>query len=331
MFKEKQEIPLWRKIQRDNFTRFDLLTQFLELNSEQVACLEKHPSFPINVPRRIAGKIQKGTLEDPLLKQFIPHQDEKISKENFNVDPVKDNAACRLPKLLHKYDSRLLILTTSACAMHCRYCFRQHFDYNTNPGYESEIAYLQNQPHIKEVILSGGDPLSLSNASLKQLLSSIESISHLRRLRFHTRFPIGIPERIDAEFLEMLKSFKLQVWFVIHCNHPRELDNDILDALKKIQKIGIPVLNQTVLLKGVNDSLETLRELCETLVDHGILPYYLHQLDRVAGASHFEVPESKGLELIEGLTKTLSGYAVPKYVKEIGGEASKTLIVEPIV
>jgi EF-P beta-lysylation protein EpmB len=218
-----------------------------------------------------------------------------------------------------------LLICTSACAMHCRYCFRQNFDYETeNKGFAEELAMIAEDSSLHEILLSGGDPLSLSNTSLKALIEALAKIPHLKRLRFHTRFPIGIPERIDDEFLDILEKTRFQTWFVIHTNHPQELDKDIFQALKKVQKLGIPVLNQTVLLKGVNDNLETLKKLCETLVDQGILPYYLHQLDRVQGSHHFEVAEERGHELIEELLKEIAGYAVPKYVREISGEPSKT-------
>jgi KamA family protein len=176
------------------------------------------------------------------------------------------------------------------------------------------------------VILSGGDPLSLPDRILETLLNKLSSIPHVRRIRFHTRFPIGIPERINDSFLELIGRLRPQVWFVIHVNHPRELDPDILLALKNLQKLGIPILNQSVLLKGINDTSEVLNELCELLIDQGILPYYLHQLDRVQGAAHFEVSEERGGQLIREVTRHLSGYGVPKYVKEISGEISKTLL-----
>src|SRR5262249_10069110 len=192
---------------------------------------------------------------------------------------------------------------------------------------EAEFDLIQGDPSIKEVILSGGDPLSLSNPQLKNLLLTIDGMQHVQRIRFHTRFPIGIPERIDDSLLNMLGSFRCQVWLIVHANHPHELDHDVLAALKKIQKLGICVLNQWVLLKGVNDQLDTLQQLCEKLVDAGIFPYYLHQLDRAAGTAHFEVSEDRGRELIQSLNNRLAGYAVPKYVREIPAEPSKTLLM----
>lgn len=243
------------------------------------------------------------------------------------TDPVGDQSFRCGPKLLHKYQGRVLLVTTGACAMNCRFCFRQNFDYDVvDKSFEVELDQIAKDPTIFEVILSGGDPLSLPNRNLASLLKKIASIPHVRRIRFHTRFPIGIPERIDDEFLKMMESSPLQIWFILHCNHPREMDEDVIAAMTQLRKRGVNVLNQGVLLKGVNDDIETLAGLYLTLVDHGIFPYYLHQLDRVQGTAHFEVEEREGVRLMEELQKRLPGYAVPKYVREIAGQPSKTLI-----
>ncbi len=204
-------------------------------------------------------------------------------------------------------------------------CFRNGFDYLQNENFfEKELEAIENDPTLTEIILSGGDPLSLSNEQLSHLIQKLARIPHLKRLRFHTRFPIGIPERIDNGFLEILKQCRLQTFFVLHCNHPKELDAEIFQAMRSIQLLGIPVLNQAVLLKDVNDSPETLKELMQLLADHGITSYYLHQLDKAEGAAHFEVAEEKGRELITQIASSLSGYAVPKYVREIPGKTHKT-------
>ena len=212
--------------------------------------------------------------------------------------------------------------------MHCRYCFRQNFAYEKETlDFRKELEELAQDPSLTDIILSGGDPLSLSHLTLERLIKDLDAIPHLKKLRFHTRFPMGIPERIDEAFLNLLTHIRMQTIFIIHCNHPNELDEDVLAALKKIQKLGIPVLNQCVLLSGVNDSLVTLHELFEKLTNHGILPYYLHQLDQVKGASHFEVEENRGRALIDALTAKLPGYAIPKYVREVPGKMSKTSLV----
>jgi len=320
-------VDLWRKIQRSNFTSLDALCIFLGLNETLRSELEQNSAFSLNLPKRLAEKIQKGTLDDPILRQFVPLKKEKEKTESFCTDPVGDCQAALTQKYLHKYAGRVLLLATSACAMHCRYCFRQKYEYAPlQKGFDEELNRLQQDLLIKEVILSGGDPLSLSNDQLGHILASLDTLTHIKRIRFHSRFPIGIPERIDSGFLTLLEKCQKQIWFVIHCNHPHELDAEILAALKNIQRLGIPVLNQWVLLKGVNDSIEVLEALCEQLVDSGIFPYYLHQLDRVEGAAHFEVDKEKGRQLIAELNRRIAGYAVPRYVQEIAREPSKTLL-----
>ena len=318
---------LWREIQRKNFIHWEKLADFLELTLAQRKGILSQLNFPLNLPIRLAEKIEKSTLEDPILRQFLPTTKEKDRSSGFVLDPVGDDLARKCGKLIHKYEGRVLLICSSACAMHCRYCFRQNFDYEVKEkGFEKELEMISQDPSIREVILSGGDPLSLSNDVLKGLLKSLDEISHVTRIRFHSRFPIGIPERIDEEFQNILKNLRSQVWFVLHCNHPRELDTEVISRLQSLQKFGAVLLNQAVLLRGVNDSVETQKELCETLVDHGILPYYLHQLDRVKGAAHFEVPEEEGIQIMQELSSQLSGYAVPKYVREVAGEESKTPI-----
>lgn len=316
----------WRQVLRTNFTHWEKLADFLELNQEQRNTILPKSPFALNLPLRLAEKIRKGTLEDPILRQFLPTHQESQEVLDFVNDPVGDTLCRRESKLLHKYQGRVLLVCTSACAMHCRYCFRQNFDYNVkDPLFIRELELISKDPSLHEVILSGGDPLSLSDQTLEKLLQEISQIPHVKRIRFHTRFPIGIPERIDEHFLAILKNVTKQIWFVIHTNHPQELDEEIFQALDSIRKLGIIVLNQNVLLRGVNDDVETLKHLCERLVDRGILPYYLHQLDRVKGAAHFEVSEEKGRFLIKEIAKLLPGYAVPKYVRDTG-EPSKTLL-----
>jgi EF-P beta-lysylation protein EpmB len=319
---------IWQKKLRESFTSIDLLADFLHLTAEQRNLLENRKAFPLLVPQRLAEKMEKGSVDDPLFKQFVGVKLESLTFDLDKKDPVEDKAFQVEPKLLRKYEGRALLLCTSACAMHCRYCFRQNFPYEKEKLFEKEIEAIKADPSLKEIILSGGDPLSLSNRALKELFSELEKMDHVKRIRLHTRFPIGIPERIDQEFLFLFKFLQKQVYFVIHVNHPKELDIDVLSALKSIQKLGIPVLNQSVLLKGVNDSKEVQKELSLKLVDHGILPYYLHQLDEVEGARHFFVEKEVGHEIITHLKESLSGYAVPKYVQEIPGEPSKTALVE---
>ena len=321
------EQDFWRQAQRESFSKISVLSDFLELDSEKRSRLIERPAFPFLLPKRIAEKIPKNNLTHPLAKQFLPLKDELIHNPGFVSDPTCDASFRKEAKILHKYEGRLLLITTGACAMHCRYCFRQNFSYpEKSTLFSKEIDYIKNDPSIHEVILSGGDPLSLSDAALENLLISLSLIPHLKIIRFHTRFPIGIPERISVSFLKILKKTPKQIVFVVHANHLAEFDHDIFYALKTVQQLGIPILLQTVLLKGVNDDLETLKALFLELASNGIIPYYLHHLDPVQGTSHFELPKETGLTLIDSLRKCLPGYAVPRYAQEIPHAPYKTLL-----
>ncbi len=320
--------PLWRQIQRKNFTDWKQLVDFLELDlNSSESMLLTQSSFVLNLPLRLAQKIRKNCWNDPVLIQFLPTKEEEKESPLFKLDPVEDAAFQKTPKLLHKYRSRALLLATSACVMHCRYCFRRHFNYETeNKQFEKELEEIRFDSSLSEILLSGGDPLSLGNEQLGKFLEELDKIPHVKRIRFHTRFPMGIPERIDEGFLALLEQCNKQVIFVVHCNHAQEFDKEIFDSLRKVQRLGIPILTQSVLLKGVNDHVDALEKLFLLLIDNGIMPYYLHQLDRVQGAMHFEVPETTGLELMAQLQKRLPGYAVPKYVREEAHAPHKTVI-----
>lgn len=322
-----EKTPLWRQIQRKNFTSLEALSSFLQIPEEDRAHLLPNPRFPINVPLRLAEKMEKGSIQDPLFLQFVPQNQEGNTTPGFTLDPVQDADFCRTSKLLQKYPGRALLIVSSACAMHCRYCFRQNFDYPPlQLGFQEELACIELDPSIEEVILSGGDPLSVSDTTLAQLLDSLEAIPHVRRLRIHTRFPIGIPERIDPSFLETLVRFSGPIYFVLHSNHPREWDENLASKMRLLRRQGVILLNQTVLLKGVNDSIATQEALCRLLANEGIQPYYLHQLDPIEGAAHFEIPLDYGKQIVQELRGRLSGYAVPLFVKEIPHRSSKTVI-----
>ncbi len=323
-----QSQPLWRQIQRRNFTDWKRLLSYLELDAQGNTPILTETRFSLNLPERLAQKIEKGNWEDPLLLQFLPTIKELDRDPAFSMDPVQDMQIRKTPKLLHKYQGRALLVCTSACVMHCRFCFRQHFDYEKeDKTFEAEIEAIREDTSITEVILSGGDPLSLSDELLHSLVQRLSDIPHVKRLRFHTRVPIGVPERIDDSFLAILRSTRLQTFFVIHCNHPNELDEEIIASLKKIQRLGCPVLCQSVLLKGVNDNLETLQQLCESLINAGIVPYNLNQLDRVQGASHFEAPLDTGISLINALRKAMPGYGVFSFVADHpANQLSKTTL-----
>lgn len=314
----------WRSIQRENFTDLRSLLDFLDLDLHSSPSLDLDPEFPLNVPKRLVDKMEKGNWNDPLLKQFLPIISPG-SKEGFSLSPTQEESFRSGAKLLQKYQGRALLLCTSSCVMNCRFCFRQNFAYEKeNRGFANEIDAIRDDQSILEVILSGGDPLSLANRELKDLVEQLSSIDHVELLRIHTRFPIGIPERIDEELIEILERTRLQTYFVIHSNHPRELDLEILSSLKELKKRGIVLLHQAVLTKGINDDFSTLFSLYKILSREGIIPYYLHQLDRISGSEPFEVEEERGRELIEELMRALPGYAVPRYVKEIAGKPYKT-------
>lgn len=311
----------WQRILQQNIRSIEKLSEFLELDesSKNALCTNR---FPLNLPLRLAQKIKKNCLTDPLFLQFVQLKGE--NNHLFVQDPTEDCAFHLSPKLLKKYEKRALLITSSACAMHCRYCFRQNFPYESEKGFEQELQLIQNDNSINEVILSGGDPLSLSNRALISLLTNISKIAHIKRIRFHSRFLIGIPERVDEELRTFFAQTNLTTYFVLHCNHPKEIDNDVIASVKKLQKVGVLFLNQAVLLKGVNDSVEVLEELVELLMDIQVIPYYLHQLDRVKGAEYFEVQPSLGKELIKQLRERVSGFGVFTYVEEIPHKKSKT-------
>jgi len=310
----------WKEIWKQNYTNLDSILS--AINIKEYPPLDRNSTFRINVPRRIVQKISGPSC--PLFGQFIPLREEQTENTSFSCDPLDEQSFRPTPNILYKYAKRALLLCSNACAMHCRFCFRRCFSYIRNPDLTQDLSWLASNNQVSEVILSGGDPLALSTPKLHSLLTAIEHMPHIQRIRFHTRFPIGIPERIDHELLSCLSSLTKPVVFVIHVNHALELDNDVCQALQSIHKLGIPLLSQTVLLKGVNDSYAALADLFTSLANTGIIPYYLHQLDRIQGASHFEVAVQVGQQLICQLQESLSGFMVPKYVQERPGALCKT-------
>ncbi|MCB1119435.1 MAG: KamA family radical SAM protein [Chlamydiia bacterium] len=316
-------MELWQQIVKQAFTSWEALAAYLKLDGEHVLV---EPSFPLKVPRRLAEKMEKGRVDDPLLLQFLPRREEGEVNAAFGIDPVGDMAAQCTERLIQKYRGRVLVVATGACAMHCRYCFRQHYPYPKEREMGREFAHIANDETVYEVILSGGDPLSLPDRILGEWMEQLKAIPHVKRIRFHSRFPMGVPERITPQFLQLLEGDK-QIYFVIHANHPREFDAEIWEALEQLKRAGVVLLNQSVLLKGVNDSVEVLKQLCLDLVDHGVIPYYLHQLDRVQGAAHFEVSHREGHKLMKALEAELPGYALPRYVQEISGQPAKSSLL----
>lgn len=284
--------------------------------------------FPLKVPRGFVARMEYGNPNDPLLKQVLPLDLESLEIQGFTADPVGDIASRIAPGVLHKYHGRALLIATGACGIHCRYCFRRHFPYGeetaSSQHWQPALSAIQNDTSIRELILSGGDPLSLNDRRLRELSEGLTHIPHLKRLRIHTRQPIVLPERIDAGLLQWLDSMTLQKVMVLHVNHPNELNKDVIDACHTLTQHGVRLLNQSVLLKGVNDSDQVLIELSEALFDAGIQPYYLHLLDRVQGAAHFEVTEITAQALMRTVLEQLPGFLVPKLVREVPGHTSKT-------
>ena len=283
--------------------------------------------FPLLVPRDYLARMQPGDPCDPLLRQVLPLDCEEHEVPGFSQDAVGDAAARRAPGLLQKYAGRGLLIATGACAVHCRYCFRRHYPYADEPHrldeWQPALEALSGDPTLREVILSGGDPWMLTDSRLEALCQRLGRVPHLSRLRMHTRLPIVLPERVTDRLLEMLTGGRLTPIVVVHANHARELTGKCAGALRRLVQAGLTVLNQAVLLRGVNDSVDAQFDLCEGLVNLGVIPYYLHQLDRVAGAAHFEVAEAEGRAIIEALRPRLPGYAVPRFVREEAGEPFK--------
>jgi EF-P beta-lysylation protein EpmB len=284
--------------------------------------------FPLVVPEAFVGRMRHGDPHDPLLAQVLPIASELADAgSGYVTDPCGEGEAVKAPGLLQKYHGRALLIVAGVCAIACRYCFRRHFPYEDSPAglaqWQPALDEIRRSEDLEEVILSGGDPLMRPDRWLAELVGQLETIPHVRRLRIHTRLPIVIPDRIDDALLGWLGATRLAPTVVVHSNHPAEIDASCGDALLRLVRCGVPVLNQTVLLRGVNDDADTLAELSRRLLDVRTMPYYLHQLDPVAGAQHFEVPVERGQQLIAELRRRLPGFGVPRYVREVVGEAHK--------
>lgn len=303
--------------------------------------LPEHPRYkpllinkkhPLLAPLSYVDKIKKGCWDDPLLKQILPLEEERHDIKGYTSDPVGDlNASVATDTgILQKYHGRALIITTGTCAVHCRYCFRKEYPYDAKPArnnWQYVIETISNDSSLHEVILSGGDPLVLSDKRLASLCQQLAAIPHINTLRFHTRLPIVLPQRIDTHFLHWFSALPIKKVVVVHANHPNEIDSVVGNTLRALAHTGATVLNQSVLLKGVNDNLEALEQLSHRLFHYQTLPYYLHVLDKVSGTAHFDITEQHALILMAQLRNRLSGYLVPKLVREISGRRSKTPIV----
>lgn len=321
--------PRWQAELQQAITDPAMLIDMLALNPELLGSANAGAKlFSLRVPRSFVRRMRKGDPDDPLLRQILPLEAEAVPAPGFDSDPVGDLDSAVRPGLLHKYHGRVLLVTTGACAVNCRYCFRRHFPYaNENPrsgGWQAALDYIGNDTSISEVILSGGDPLSLTDARLSELANAVAAIPHVRRLRIHTRQAVVLPSRIDDNLLGWLDALPLQKTIVVHINHANEIDRQLTAGLTALKQTGAVLFNQSVLLRGVNDSTQTLEQLSETLFEAGVIPYYLHLLDRVAGAAHFEVNDQQAHTIHGELRARLPGYLVPRLVREEAGEPNKT-------
>lgn len=321
----------WQELLRTAIRNPIRLLEAVGISPESVSLAES-PDFPTFAPLPFVERMEQGNRADPLLLQVLPQLCESESAAGFVSDPVAEHEAFRAPGVLQKYPGRVLLITTGACAINCRYCFRRNFPYEAAPKsldqWQEGLKEIADDTSITEVILSGGDPLVLVDERLRALAAQLHHIKHVERLRIHTRLPIVIPQRVTRELVDLLQDFSRPVAIVLHSNHPRELDDHVRLACSNLRSAGnVTLLNQSVLLRGVNDRFETLRELSERLFECGVLPYYLHQLDRVSGSQHFEVSQAEGRQLIEQLRNSLPGYLVPRYVQEIPERMAKTILL----
>ncbi len=310
------------------FTDPARLLKYLGLSPEQLPfSTSAMHSFHFKVPRSFADKVEYNNAKDPLLLQIFPVQEELQSVSGYLKDPLEEARYRSQPGLLQKYHGRVLLVVTPSCAIHCRYCFRRHYPYQDKGHIASQLTdnlqQIQQDNSIEEVILSGGDPLSLSDSKLAVLFKELQSIKHLKRIRIHSRYPVVEPERISKPLLNILKQSRLQVIMVLHINHAREIAADNQDVFSQLLQHRVLLFNQSVLLKGVNDSVPVLRDLSEILIKHHIIPYYLHMLDRVQGSAHFEVSDEAAMKLFSQLRAQLPGYMLPRLVRELPEKPAK--------
>ena len=321
--------PPWQQMLSDLITDPQELLSLLSLDAQEKPLgLSAAVQFPLKVPRWFVSRIEPGDWQDPILRQLWPAQEEEIAAPNYVIDPLEETRFNPVPGLLHKYTSRVLLTAAPHCAVHCRYCFRRHFDYAGNApsrtDWQAAFAHIAADARIEEVLLSGGDPLALSNRQFGWLLEQIESIAHVRTVRIHTRMTIVLPQRIDAEFAAMLGASRLKVVLVSHCNHTNELSDESRAAFRALASNSVTLFNQSVILADVNNSSGVLIQLSNALFDQGVLPYYLHLPDAVAGTAHFDVPIPDAQALVAEMQAQLPGYLVPRLVREEPGEDSKT-------
>lgn len=338
VYAPKCQIISWKSYLKSAFVDSAQLLDYLEIphSNPLPSFHQKKPihdlstiNFPVRVPIPFADKMEKGNVNDPLLLQVLSTAKENLKIEGYIQDPLNEQQS-KVPGLLHKYTGRVLLILTGSCAVNCRYCFRRHFPYAQQvamgKNLQRSINYIQKDSTISEVILSGGDPLLMSDRQLLQLINQLQNIKHLKRLRIHTRLPIVIPQRLTDNLLHILSNTSLKTSMVIHANHANEIDQALGEALTRLVRAGITVFNQSVLLKNINDHPTTLANLSEKLYEYQVVPYYIHLLDPVAGAAHFDVSKSTAIQIMQKLAEKLPGYLVPKLAQDEPCTSSKTVI-----
>ena len=322
----------WQSLLRDAISDPTALCQRLSLPAESASVIAQAcATFPLRVPEPYLQRMQLGDPTDPLLLQVLPQAAELLEQPDFTSDPLDERQHNPVPGLVHKYRSRVLLISTSMCAVHCRYCFRREFPYQDNRNsrleWQQALHYIRQHTELNEVILSGGDPLSLPDKQLAWLTEHIAAIPHITRLRIHTRLPVVIPQRLTDSLLHTLSNSRLQTVMVLHCNHLNEVDTAVADAIGRLRRAGITVLNQSVLLANINDNADTLADLSERLFAAGCLPYYLHVVDKVNGSHHFALDDQRAVAIHRELQALLPGFLVPRLVRENAGEPSKSWLV----
>ena len=324
--------PNWQTDLSQSISSIAKLLDYLQLDPQQLSASQQaNLDFPLRVPWPFVRRIERGNPHDPLLAQVLPTAAEMHSTIGYSDDPLDESNHNPVPGIVHKYGNRLLLIVSPNCAINCRYCFRRHFPYSDNRQSKTQwhqaLEYISGKPEINEVIYSGGDPLAANDKFLSWLTDRIAAIPHIKRLRIHSRLPVVIPSRINAQFLSWATTTRLKPIMVLHINHGNEIDQALKTSIAQCIDHGITLLNQTVLLQGINDNTATLAALSEKLFDCGVMPYYLHLLDPVSGASHFDVDLDRAKQIYTSLQADLPGFLVPKLVKEIAGRSNKTLIV----
>lgn len=318
----------WQKVTARPVTTIEELAKLLHLDITALASLTSVNEFSLRIPLTLVQRMQRGKIDDPVLLQVLNRREEQNQLPGYSEDPLLEHQNNPCPGIIHKYTSRVLLTAATSCPLNCRYCFRRHFAYQDNrlspSTWKPALDYIDADPDIKEVILSGGEPLMLKDDVLKKLLDELQAISHVKLLRIHTRFPIAVPQRVTPSLLHLIGNTSIPLTIVTHCNHAQELDEPVVSALKELKQSGVGLLNQTVILKNINDDVETLEALSYALYEAGILPYYLHCQDPVSGTSHFDVGDVKSKRLANALISRLPGYLVPTLVREIPDRPAKT-------